>query len=382
MKTLSSTTPPRKADMALRDVAQMFEAAGWEVIRESAAAASRADLRIRKAAYRYIVEIKATSEARPDRVVALLSQAILQARAYAQDQAGAKPMAVIWVADETASLFDKVFDFHKAYAPDTPIGLVSAGGTSRFVGPGLDELNHVPKALKEAPNRPRRAHNLFSDLNQWMLKVLLAPEIPANLLTAPRGDYRNATELADAANVSMMSAFRFVTRLKEERYLDESQTTLRVVRRADLFARWQAESARSTPEMPMCFSMPGNRQAVLDALLLRHPACLGLFAAADALGLGHVVGALPYVYVRRLGDAKAGIWSDLMPPTPTEQAHVIVKQASAPESLFRGAVVSEGRHVADVLQVWLDVYSHPSRGAEQAALLQSRVLRNVTGSTQ
>lgn len=381
MRTSASTTQTGLA--AVRDVERLFEAAGWETTRESTAGEMRADLQVRKAAHRYVVEIKATSEARPDRVVALLSQAILQARAYAREYAGAKPMAVVRVAEETASLFDKVLDFRNAYAPDMAIGLVSAGGASRFVGPGLDDLDNAPKAAhKERSARPRRAHNLFSDLNQWMLKVLLAPEIPAHLLTAPRGEYRGASDLADAANVSVMSAFRFVTRLKEERYLDESANRLRVVRRADLFARWQAEAARATPEVPMCFAMPGNRQTALDALLLRHPACLGLFAAADALRLGHVAGALPYVYVRRLGDANAGIWNDLTPPTPTEQAHVIVKQAGAPESLFRGAVVSEGRHVADVLQVWLDVCSHPSRGAEQAELLQSKVLRHVIGRAQ
>ena len=45
----------------------------------------------------------------------------------------------------------------------------------------------------------QRLPHLFSDLNQWMLKVLLAESIPANLLSAPRARYRNPTELARAA---------------------------------------------------------------------------------------------------------------------------------------------------------------------------------------
>jgi hypothetical protein len=58
---------------------------------------------------------------------------------------------------------------------------------------------------------------LFSDLNQRMLKVLLAPELPEGLLSAPRGQYRNASQLAAP-------------------HLD-------LVRREDLFGRWLALSA-------------------------------------------------------------------------------------------------------------------------------------------
>lgn len=77
----------------------------------------------------------------------------------------------------------------------------------------------------------------FSDLNPWMLKVLLAPELPEALLSAPRGQYRNASQLARAANVSVMSAFRFVRQLQREGYLHESAPNLNLVRREDLLSR-------------------------------------------------------------------------------------------------------------------------------------------------
>ena len=51
-----------------------------------------------------------------------------------------------------------------------------------------------------------------------MLKVLLAPEVPEELLSAPREQYRNASQLAEAAQVSVMSAFRFVQQLQVEGY--------------------------------------------------------------------------------------------------------------------------------------------------------------------
>ena len=129
----------------------------------------------------------------------------------------------------------------------------------------------------------------------------------------------------------------------------------------------------------MCFLIPGARHAQLRKLLSHHQACLGLFEAADLLGLGHVSGVPPYVYVSRISQPERQAWKELAPAAPGEQPHVIVKQALAPQSLFRGAVMKDEMRVADVLQVWLDVSSHPSRGAEQAELLRRKVLQGIIG---
>jgi hypothetical protein len=55
-----------------------------------------------------------------------------------------------------------------------------------------------------------------------------------------------------------MSAFRFVRQLQHEGYLDESAEHLSLVRREDLFSRWQGMSARLASEVPMRFVLPGN----------------------------------------------------------------------------------------------------------------------------
>jgi hypothetical protein len=53
---------------------------------------------------------------------------------------------------------------------------------------------------------------------------------------------------------------------------------------------------------------------------------------------------------------------------------VVVRVARWPESLFRAAVRVHRVPVADVIQCWLDVASHPARGAEQAEFIWKRVL--------
>lgn len=127
----------------------------------------------------------------------------------------------------------------------------------------------------------------------------------------------------------------------------------------------------------MRFVIPGALQARLKNLLLGHKACLGLFAAAEAHKVGHVHGVLPHVYVESLPGLSNEIWKELVPPSPGESAHLILKMPSAPQSVFRGAVVVDGVNVSDILQVWLDVSEHPSRGDEQAVLIQKKVLGQI-----
>ena len=106
-------------------------------------------------------------------------------------------------------------------------------------------------------------------------------------------------------------------------------------------------------------------------------ACLALFAAADALQLGFVHGVPPYVYVQRIQPANLAAWKNLRACAPGDSPDVIVWQAPAPQSVFRGMVGPGGMAACDVLQVWVDVAAHPSRGREQADLMRKRVLNRV-----
>lgn len=370
--------PHLLGDRAEMEVSRVLHAAGWQVDREPHAGRHRADLLVRKGGKQYIAEVKAVSEGRPDRVIAQLSQAILQSQAYARELPSAEPLAIVWVPAASQALIEKVASFARQFAPGQAVGVVSGDGAKYFEDPALAALNARPSRVRqELPSQGAGAHNLFSDLNQWMLKLLLAPELPDQLIGAPRAEYRNVSELARAAGVSMMSAFRFAAGLRADGFLDEAGGYLRLVRRPELFRRWQSYSDRPSPELRMCFLIPGSVNQRVHDLLLQHDACLGLFAAADALGIGHVSGVLPNVLVSRVPRAGGLGWREVVPAAEGERPHFLVKQALAPKSLFRAAVVRDGVRIADVLQVWLDVSANPARGAEQGALIYDRILRKV-----
>lgn len=373
---------PRKSDAVERErsaqsrLAEMFKKAGWQVRLRSSNDEARRDLVVRRKGIEYAVEIKAAPEGRADRLVPLFAQAVLQAAHGASQRAA--PLAVVAAPRVPRRAAEQVMAFAQRYAPDAAAGVIDFEGFAMFRGPHLAELNAEGKELPASVRRSvRDSGALFSDLNQWMLKVLLAPDLPEALLSGPRGQYRNASQLARAANVSVMSAFRFVQQLEREGYLHESAPYLRLVRREDLFSRWQALSVRSPREVAMRFLLPGDPQAQLRRVLASGRACLALFAAADALRLGFVSGVPPYVYLLRAHPPHSAAWKDLRASEPGESPDLIVRQAPAMQSVFRGLVLPGGMAACDVLQVWLDVAGHPSRGREQADLIRKRVLNRL-----
>ena len=390
MASRISKANPRSGREADDLVANLFRQHGWRVKKEHSLADKRVDLVVSRGGERYIVECKVASEGRSDRLVPLLSQAILQARVYAQGLSEpAAPLAVVAAPAISPSAANSLKGFLAQFAPDAAIGILDREGFRYFVGHGLEELNAAP---------PRRAHRqklpppesayLFSDLSQWMLKVLLAPLIPENLLRAPRGEYRNASELAAAAEVSVMSAFRFVRQLRQEGFLDSDEEPLRLVRRSELLRRWQAAHLRGAPEVPLRWIIPGKSERHLPAALqaygvqpnVKHDhaprACLGLFAAAESLGFGFVHGVPPYFYLESL-DRDVLKRMGLSPEGAELRPDVYVRVPAFRESVFRAAVVRDGVPVADILQVWLDVASHPARGEAQAEEIRRRVLAPI-----
>jgi hypothetical protein len=359
-------------------LARIFQKSGWKVEHRAGTGPDDAiDLLVRQKGVAYAIELKAAPEGRSDRLVPLLAQAILQARRDAS--ARVRPLAVVAAPRIPERVADHLVRFAQDYGEGVAVGVIDFEGLSRFRGAQLEALDAQPPRMRPAAAPPLRRDSgqLFSDLNQWMLKVLLAPEIPDALLTAPRGSYRSASELARAANASVMSAFRFLRQLEREGYLHEAAPHLTVVRREHLFGRWQVIAAGTVRESPMKFVLRGDAKSQLRKLLADQPACLALFAAAEALGSGHVDGVPPYVYVERLQAASLSAWKTLRPCALGEAPDVIVRQAPAPQSVFRGMVRAKGVLSCDILQVWLDMAAHPARGAEQADLIRRRFLRTV-----
>lgn len=371
-------------------VENAFASAGWAVHREPIAGDKlRPDLIVQLGPASYAVEIKAAHEGRGDRLIPLWSQACLQAEYAARASSfGGQPLlplAVVAAPRIAPRVVDQLLKFAADVAPDMAVGIVDHAGLRVFRGRHLGGLDAEGSSSGAAwSSSPIEQGKLFSDVNQWMLKVLVAPELPEHHLSAPRARYRNASELARAADVSVMSGSRFVRQFMLEGFLENSSGYLALVRRPELFRRWQSAVAMDAPrEIPVRALLQGSAEREMHRLMAHGRACFALFAAADALRVGFVKGVAPHLYVEHLDEVLAASSKYIEPAGPGEMPDFILREASAPRSILNGAVIAHsgrvGSQVSDLIQVWLDVASHPSRGAEQADQIQNLALVDLIG---
>lgn len=376
---------------------------GWRIIREPRLGDVRPDFAFARGNQAFIAVLKRSSEGRRDRLVPLISQAILQVQAFAKNHpARVVPVAMVAAPRIPVAVAQEIRRFAFEHAPDVAVGVLDAEGFRDFCGQGLEELNSARRSSARRAPSPRPSAHLFSDLNQWMLKVLLSEHIPESLLSAPRGPYRNASQLAQAARVSVMSAFRFVREMSREGFIEEQDGLLRLVRIESLLERWVAASQRAGAESPARWILPsGEKQfqsavrayASKDRLVVKRSRrrsqvsqssqklCIGLFAAAEALGMGFVHGVPPHLYVERV-DVEVLQELGLSLDDAEHRADVYLRIPAYDESVFRGAVERDGLPVADVLQVWLDVSNFPARGKAQADEIRKRILKPLIKGAQ
>lgn len=402
MPGFSQSHPHNKQAQFESLVVGVFRKGGWRIFEQPRIEKGRPDLIAEHGGKKYIFEIKRSSEGRPDRVIPLVAQAILQVRNLAH-HASDHPIGVAIVVANyiPESLAEQVKHFAREHAPDVAVGILDLQGFRSFEGQGLERFNSEPSKGRNLylSSRGPISPQLFSDLNQWMLKVLLAPSIPESYLAAPRVRYQGASQLAHAAGVSVMSAFRFVEQFANEGFLEQEHDGLRLVRKKELMERWLAANQRRVPEVPVRWVLQRGKDALQEALRsyvsaegnlsnrsrksikgaspVRRPrACLGLFAAAEALGIGFVHGVQPYLYVER---AEQEVLESLGLSANIVEQHVdaCVRIPRNRESVFRGLVMKDGVPACDILQVWLDVAQHPSRGKEQADLIWRKILAPV-----
>jgi hypothetical protein len=253
--------------------------------------------------------------------------------------------------------------------------------------PNLRNVAAHQLVVESVAPSPRSRTTLFTDLHQWMLKVLLAPQLPEKLLAAPRRSIRNASNLADVADVSTAVASRFVQALDAENQLDTRFGDLRIARPLELLTQWRDRMSHpARVEVAALFARgPTNVPALADASALsarngreRPPLVLRLHTACELLGLGHVTGAHPMAWTPSL-DAQLLESLGLVVDSTSSRVDVGLAVPRFPESIYRARPTS-GAPATDVIQCWLETSHYRLRGQEQADFLWRRVLQPAFSS--
>lgn len=368
------------------ELRRRFSDAGWSVEAEPIGGPPgyRPDLLVTHGKARYVVEMRVAMASRRREAVGLLADAWLRASAGARAHR-ARPLAVLGARAISHALAQELENYARSFLPGGAWGFIEPGGQIVLKGPGLEGLC---REGGETPARPTvgTSWDPFSDLGQWLLKVLLAPSLPTVLLDAPRERVSSARQLAALSAVSVPTAARFTSGLRERGFLEVGRT-FELVRLEELLEAWKSAARRAQPEARYRWLIGGkDHEQHLRRKLARYAArhtgadgrlphgrrvCLGLFAACDLLGLGIVRGVASHLYVE---DESTVAELGLVPAKEGETAQVLARRPAYPETLFRGCVMRDGIPTADVLQCWIDVAEHPSRGAEQAEHLYRRAL--------
>ncbi len=295
-------------------------------------------------------------------------------------------------------------------AESRPWMLLGLDGSEVVEGmPGLkaslraSHRRHSPLIAAPTVSAP---HDVFSDLGQWLAKVMLGREIDERWLAGPRGAFRRGAHLATAARVSAPTVSRWLREMTSLGYLERGRDGLAIVRRRECFAAW-VRAANATPARSVSarFLLPRRDlfEQLCDALseaegqvesVRPQPAStladqsgraapravLATFAACRSLDVSFVVGAPLQIYLDPIdADSLAGLGLEIVDES---DAHVRVTLPRAPESVFRGrllAALPNGALVptCDLLQAWLDVQAHPTRGLEQARALEEGPLSEL-----
>jgi hypothetical protein len=373
-------------------LAAAFREQGWEAI--PLAGDRKADLVVARGKNRYVVELKAAREPRKPEMQGALANAILQSKAVARS-IGGKPLAVLGAGNISDAMAESLREYVRDFGDGCPYGLIDLRGRLELHGPGLSGVGEDSESV--LPVRPKSispAADLFSDLGQWLLKVLLASRLPEKYLSAPRVDIRNAKHLAEVAHVSVPHVARQVAQLRSAGFL-ANEPGLRLVRVRELLDQWRAANRRLPLEVPARWLFPAgdpkkrlyeairkwSKPRIDPQLLPMAPvwsrqasrAALALFAACDAMGLSFVSGAPLHLY---LEDASAHAFEELglVAAAPGERIDVFVREPKYVESVFRAAIWRDGVAACDALQCWMDLADHPARGEEQAEQLWKRII--------
>jgi hypothetical protein len=354
----------------LRDHAEDF---GWSLAAESQLGLN---LELRTDRGTWSVELKCRPVARAEQLTAALAAAALQARRHAAPPS--QPMALVFVPRLSANMLEHLERYAREYLEGTAWGAFDARGVMRCPALGIeqsarDDRVASPLRRQSAPPLSGASTNPFSDLGQWLLKVAYASQVPDDLLAAPRGQIRNQAQFAQLAQVSPATVTRWLHGFEGLGLLQADARSLQPGPIRRVLRDWaRAAYTRSPRELAVVARLGSVHKSLAKLLHEYSDAALCRYSACEALGVSIVSGAIPSVYLADW-DASTLDSAGLRPALAGEQPELVLVEPRFPESVRRGAVQTSQGRCTDIIQCYLDLVDHPTRGREQADAILAKL---------
>jgi hypothetical protein len=332
------------------------------------------DIIARHGSKHLLIEIKELPQTRIRNLIGQLAAGALQAKHYAKES-NAVPAVIVFAPRIGQRAMQEAHSFMDRFLPEFAWGVIDKRGRIRFLAPklGIDIKSPFPRSNSQKSQL--KDHLLFSDLNRWMLKILLLSEVDDSLWQGPRDAFFTPNQLRHVANVSLDKAYRFVRMLEKNDFLRRTPGGLRLIRLRELIDLWFSEErlrpARRIPARSILGKQPALK-ALVSSNSVEAISALGGFSACNALEVLHAPVDLMEVHIRVSVEAFLERFKLETCDDGSAQLRLIASKHR--ESIFRGAVDRDGIKVADVFQAALDVINHPARGLEQAEHIVGLIL--------
>jgi hypothetical protein len=320
------------------------------------------------------IEVKHVRSGSIEEVLGHLALGVLQAR-QSTIAGHLMPLSLVVVRRLGNKTKQAVREFMAIAARDSGWGIVDLTGAICLSIPLWNVNVDEPGRESGSPWPRQRPARLFSDLNRWLLKILLLADSSPSLWAGPRQQVATPTELHRVGKVSVEKAHQFYRAFEQEGFLRHTRHGVEVVRRKALMEMWfHEERARRSTSVPTRWIF-GDRPSLDESF--HEQGSPGNFAvcgfeACRLLGVLHAPVIRREVYVSDDPESALTKWD--LEPCSDRDAQLYLRRAFFPASTFRGRVTKSNIPVVDVLQAALDVCFDAARGREQAEYILEHVL--------
>ncbi len=310
-----------------------------------------------------------------------LALAVIQSKSMSRELPG-NPVLVVAGPQIGRKTINEVELFISENLPDLEWGLIDVRGTVRLKARSLAMDVAKYTVLVRSDSTSRHSLRLFSDLNRWMLKILLLRQMPEARWGGPREKPNTPTDLHRIAGVSMETAHRFVRTMEDLDFIRRSKKGLKMVRVEAMVEAWMA-AERLNPPRRIPVQWFNSEEARLEhtfPAVGNKAVAVGGFEACRRHSILHTESPVLEIHVDRNWRTEIEDWEVEM--CESDEADLFLLESPYPQSVFKGCIRNDDLPIVDILQTALDVVHSPTRGMEQAEFIVDHVLFALTRDTR